>query len=274
MALEDLIGRRDQLPLPLERPHRVQFHNIIYITAGHGTHYIDFQPYSLSPGSMVFVAQGQVRAFDTNNDHKGYLVLFTANYLENNLIHSELLSLYGLYNYHLHTPVLSPQETRRENFHHNFLEIHREYFNQNHQLKEDILRLQLKTLLLKVERVKQTLSPPEKNTDRFSLFCDFREKIAEHYTSTRSVKEYAKMLKISPKHLNAVCKTSSGTTAKECIDTTLILEIKRVLATTDNSIQQLCYDFGFDEPTNFIKFFKRRTGKSPTKFRNAYKKDI
>ena len=47
----------------------------------------------------------------------------------------------------------------------------------------------------------------------------------------------------------------------------LTLEIKRHLVISDQSIAELSDQIGFDEPTNFIKFFKKHTGQTPAQFR-------
>lgn len=50
LALEKILSRHGTLNHRLDRPHRVHFHTILYITAGEGRHYIDFLPYEVSPG--------------------------------------------------------------------------------------------------------------------------------------------------------------------------------------------------------------------------------
>lgn len=272
LALEKLFSRNDSLPHSIARPHRLQFYNIIYITAGEGTHMVDFMTYAFSPGSLIFVSQGQVHAFDVRQGTKGHVLLFTDEYLKKNLIHSDIVSYYRLYNYHLHEPVMQPQETKDENFQYIFKEIEREYAYPDNFAKDEILRLLLKGVLLKAERVKRTAIVEQKNTEWFALFGRYKEHLEANYASTRSVKDYAGMLKISPKHLNSVCKSIAGTTAKQCIDNFMVLEIKRALATSNASVQEITYTFGFDEPTNFVKYFKKHTGYSPAQFRNMYMK--
>lgn len=272
LALEDLLSRKNRLPFQLEHPHRVQFYHILYITAGEGIHHIDFRPYSFSPGSLLFISQGQVHSFEVRPDIQGYMVVFTAEYLQKNLIHSDIVSFYRLYNYHLHEPVIQPQETSGEDFHSIFKEIKMEYGCPDRFANEEILRLLLKILLLKIERIKPTILAEQKNVEWLAQFDHLREYLGKHYTSTRSVRDYALMLKISPKHLNTICKSVSGATAKQCIDNFLILEVKRVLATSGSSVQEMSYAFGFDEPTNFVKFFKKHAGQSPTQFRAAFTK--
>ncbi len=269
MPLEDLFSRRNKILPPIDHPHRVEFHNIMYITGGKGTHHIDFQPYTLSQGSLIFTSRGQVHAFDVHPEIQGYLLLFTTDYLEKNLIHSDVVSLYRLYNYHLHAPVMQPEETRGEGLHDLFEAIKQEYENPDCFAKEEILRLFLKALLLKTERIKRTVTAQQKKTEWLIRFGHFTEHLEKNISSTRSVKEFAGMLNISAKHLNTICKAVSGATAKQYIDNFVILEIKRLLATSDSSVQEISYDFGFGEPTNFVKFFKKHSGKSPSQFRKT-----
>lgn len=270
LALEKLFSRAWRLDPPLDHPHRVQFHNILYITGGEGIHHVDFKPCAFSPGSLIFIAQGQVHAFDIRREITGYLLLFTNGYLEKNLIHSDIISLYRLYNYHLHEPVIDPLDTGREEFYDILKKMSREYHYQDDFAKDEILRLLLKVLLLKAERVKGTVISREKNAEWLIRFSKFKELLATHHAETRSVKEYARMLGMSPKHLNTICKSVSGETGKQCIDKFIILETKRVLATADKTVQEISYDFGFDEPTNFVKYFKKHTGQSPAQFRKPF----
>lgn len=180
ISLEDLFSRAGKIVPPLKTPHRLRFHNILYITAGGGTHKIDFEPYPFNEGSLIFVSRGQVQAFDVRPGIKGYLLLFTTDFLEKNLIHSDVVSLYRFYNYHLHAPIIHAQKTREEGIHDLVKEIKREYCNPNHFLKEEILRHFLKVLMLKVERNKRTLTSDQKKAEWLVRFGIFNEHLEKH----------------------------------------------------------------------------------------------
>lgn len=271
-TLESLISRKDTLKHSLENHHRVEFHNIIYFTKGSGTHYVDFQPYKYYPGSILFVSKGQVHAFKLNTDCKGYITLFTEDFLSKNLIHSDILSLYRLYNYHLHNPIIHQKEISSKNIYNTIFEMYEEYNSKDDFAKEETLRLLLKLLLLRIERIKQTLTPKFKNSEWISNFNSFKSLVERNFTETRNAKDYAGMMNISYKHLNEICKSITGNSAKKFIDIFVILEIKRSLAISDLSVNALTYDLGFDEPTNLIKFFKKHTQQSPTRFKQMLKK--
>jgi AraC-like DNA-binding protein len=49
-----------------------------------------------------------------------------------------------------------------------------------------------------------------------------------------------------------------------------MLEAKRLLAHTHKSVKEIGFSLGFQEPTNFTKYFRKHTGLSPVEFRNQY----
>ena len=102
--------------LQLTCPHRVDFYIILYITEGVGKHYIDFQTFKYKKGSILFISRGQVHAFDVCSGSEGFLIVFTDEFLSKNLIHSDILSFYRLYNYHLHKPLYMAFACQEKNY--------------------------------------------------------------------------------------------------------------------------------------------------------------
>lgn len=250
----------------------MEFYLILFITKGTGKHFIDFQQYKYHEGSIIFISKGQVHAFEVLPDSDGFLILFTEAFLSKNLIHSDILSLYRLYNYHLHLPILQPEETGDNDFIGIINAMYEEYNSSHTFAKEEILRLLLKLLLLRTERIKRTLIPQGKSSETFVKFGYFRNQLENHFTRTRNAKEYAGMMNISYKYLNEICKSVTGSTAKKFIDDFVILEIKRRLATSDLSVKELTYELGFDEPTNLLKYFKKHTLQTPSQFKELITK--
>ncbi|MBC8182046.1 helix-turn-helix domain-containing protein [candidate division KSB1 bacterium] len=271
-TIKSLFSRINKLNPSLDRPHRLEFYLILFITKGTGVHFIDFQPCKYYEGSILFISKGQVHAFEINPEMDGFLILFTDSFLSKNLIHSDVLSLYRLYNYHFYSPILHPEEKGKNNFSNIIGSLYEEYNYTDDFAKEEILRLLLKLLLLKAERIKHNLNKQEKNSDWVIKFGIFRDQLVMHCTETRDAKEYARMINISYKHLNEICKAVTGNTAKKFIDNYVVLEIKRNLATSDISVKELSYELGFDEPTNFVKYFKKHTLQTPSQFKQILTK--
>ena len=81
------------------------------------------------------------------------------------------------------------------------------------------------------------------------------------------VSTYARSLGCSSRSLNRACRAAADLSAKEVIVARVVLEAKRLLAHADDPVAAISHRLGFDEPTNFTKFFKRDTGTTPARFR-------
>jgi len=267
LRYEDLIARNQELEISLDKPHRVDFYHVLFITDGDGTHFIDLKSHHYKKHSLLFISKGQVQSFDLESKATGWIMLFTDSFLAKNLIQADSMSIQMFYNYYLYSPILNLKPEIGEDLTRIILEIESEYQTDNSFGQEEMLRLLLKLILLKSERLRSTLAPNSGSAASFVQFSTFRSLIEKRLRETRNAQDYAEMMEISYKHLNSICKKVSGLTAKALIDQQLTLEIKRQLTISQLSIKELSYDLGFDEPTNFVKFFKKHSSMSPSRFR-------
>lgn len=144
--------------------------------------------------------------------------------------------------------------------------------NELQNVKDDsqvyILKNLLHNFLLHSERekTKQNFIEIKKdaNLDYIMLFKDLLE---TNYKTQKQVNYYAKEMIISEKRLNQATSKIFGKSPKEIIDDRILLEAKRILAHTNESVKEICYYLGFEEPTNFIKYFKKHSAITPTEFR-------
>lgn len=272
LKYEELISRDREFEIPLDKPHRVDFYHIIFIANGKGSHFIDLKSHPYRKHSLLFISKGQIQTFDLSSKATGWILLFTDSFLSKNLIQADALAIQMLYNYYLYSPTLGLDQETGVYFERIISEIESEYQSDESFGQEDLLRLLLKTLLLKAERLRAPLIPRSASASSFIQFSDFRSLLESRLSETRNAQDYAKMMEMSYKNLNTICKKVSGLTAKAVIDQQLVLEIKRQLTLSQLSIKELSYDLGFDEPTNFVKFFKKHSSMTPRDFREKLSK--
>jgi AraC family transcriptional activator of pobA len=115
---------------------------------------------------------------------------------------------------------------------------------------------------LYVEQYKAQPSSPDRN-----LLKSYQGKINESFRELKEVGDYASKLNISPGHLSEIIKTQSGKPAIKHIHERLVLEARRLLFHTNNSLKEIAFDLGFSDASYFNRFFKRETGSTPAEYR-------
>ncbi len=101
------------------------------------------------------------------------------------------------------------------------------------------------------------------------VFEQFIRLVGEYHTKYRNVGFYADKLCLTPKYLSKLIRTASGKSAPEWIDAFVILESKNLLKYSDISIKEIVYRLNFPNQSVFYKFFKCRTGMTPSEYRNS-----
>lgn len=251
-----------------EKPHRTSYYKIFIISTGIGQHIIDFNKYNFSTGTFMFIAKNQVQSFDFKPGNSGYMITFSEDFLKETINLKRNLNENWLFNFHFKKPNIQVVAKEQEYFmtitERIFLEFNRK--DKNNEIIQALLNL----LLLNSERIKKEELSRCSNTEYCNIFLNFKNYIESNFQKTRNAKECAENLNISYKHLNNICKKIINKTAKQFIDDFIMLEAKRCLISSKKSIKFVSEHLGFDEPTNFIKYFKKQTKLSPVKFRNKY----
>lgn len=112
----------------------------------------------------------------------------------------------------------------------------------------------------------QPVQEPHTNHEE-EYFRQFVKLLDIHFREEHRVRFYADNLHITPKYLSTVIAHLTGRTPSKWIDEYLIEEARMLLRNTDLSIQQIAYALHFPNQSFFGKFFKQRTGLSPTLYR-------
>lgn len=132
-----------------------------------------------------------------------------------------------------------------------------------------VLQQTVHTFLLLAERAqrRQGYDSPD-GSPQLGDTTRFRTLVEQQFRTQRAVRYYAAQLGVTEKRLAQATAQVLGKLPKQVITERLTLEAKRLLAHTPASSKEIGFALGFDEPTNFSKYFRRQTGLSPQQFRS------
>lgn len=249
--------------------HRYEFHMLVCVTQGDCTQVVDFTPLACAPGSLLVLRPGQAHNFGPDEDWDGWIVLFRSEFV---------------------LPVSTPARNVKLAVDQESLPAHallggkelRAVTSAIEQMRDDaqlaappadvnaLLRHQLHGLLtrLSIFHDQQQVRAPA-NCAAVQRFKRFRQLVEERFAQWHQVADYASQLGYTEKTLARAVTASMGMTAKAFIAARIVLEAKRLLVHTDLSLARIGDKLGFDEPTNFSKFFKREAACTPIQFRRG-----
>jgi AraC family transcriptional regulator, transcriptional activator of pobA len=253
----------------ISTPHRAEFYHILWVQKGAAKYLIDFEPVEVKANSFLFINKGRVLAFDQKSRHDGKLLLFTDDFFARTEENTKYLHSTILFNDLLDIPVTDVNSSSSLQAIFNAIEAELAREKDTYQYK--ILHNLLDNLLLFAERewrkqgFKEITHGPD--LDYSVLFKDLLE---DQFRTLKSVSGYALQMNVSEKRLTHATTKTLGKSPKIIIDERVMLEVKRLLIHTNFSIKEMAYGLGFEEPTYFIKYFRKHTGKTPIEFRESY----
>ncbi|WDF55916.1 AraC family transcriptional regulator [Mucilaginibacter sp. KACC 22063] len=95
----------------------------------------------------------------------------------------------------------------------------------------------------------------------------FRKELAQHFTRIKSPAEYAEKLNLSATYLNECVKSVTGQPVSYHIQHRVILEAKRLLYHSDQSLKEVAAALGYDDYPYFSRLFTKVAGLAPLTFR-------
>jgi AraC family transcriptional activator of pobA len=253
----------------VSQPHRTNFYHIFWFQKAPQLHFVDFKPLHKLNNTLLFVNKDQVQTFHHSPKITGRVLLFTDDFFAKSNQDLMLLKNSVLFNDFLDTAIikLSADSMILDCFQN----IEQELTSKEDEYTHDILQTLLRAFLLRCERERKKVGYKEiKKGADLDYTILFKDLLNIHYLKLKSVNGYASYINVSEKRLTQATTKTVGKTPKELIDERVMLEAKRHLVHTNQSVKQIGYELGFEEPTNFIKYFKRHAGKTPIEFRESH----
>jgi AraC family transcriptional activator of pobA len=91
--------------------------------------------------------------------------------------------------------------------------------------------------------------------------------LLENFRTMKSPKSYASALNVSPSYLNEVVKNTTGFAVSYWIQQEVMMEAKRLLYYTNDTVKEIAVWLGYTDAAYFIRLFQKVVGDSPLRFR-------
>jgi AraC family transcriptional regulator, transcriptional activator of pobA len=139
-----------------------------------------------------------------------------------------------------------------------------------------VIQKLLGTVFTMIESERKKMEPEEKNFQKTKniTFKNFLKILEENYHRPEGVEFYAEKLFMSARNLNIICQQIVQLSATELIETRKLIEAKNLLISTNKTISEIGYELGYNEKAYFTSVFKKKSGQTPSEFRDEMSKLI
>ncbi|CCH02225.1 transcriptional regulator, AraC family [Fibrella aestuarina BUZ 2] len=250
-------------------PHRKDHYLLVFIRRAGSRQWIDTTPYVLRDNTIYFSGPNQVIVKEGMHQLWSTGIAFTNEFLslQENAFLSQLSLLQNPQNGH-ELPLAEADvrfvEAQLANI---TAEYHRPGDWQQRMLSAHLTVLL--TYLSRLYTAQFRDTPP--SADKL-LLKTFQATIDACFRERHEVSDYASLLNLSAGYLGEVVKQQSGKPAIKHIHERIVLEARRLLFHTNDSLKEIAFDLGFSDASYFSRFFKRETGLTPADYRHNSRK--
>lgn len=243
-----------------------------------GKMYYGQQSYDYDEGVMFFMAPNQVLKVQRNHDAAqqltGWMLLIHPDLFWQSAL-ARSIRQYEYFDYSVNE-ALFLSEKEEETMNEIALKIQHEYRSNIDKFSEQIIISQIEVMLNYAERFYHRQFITRKKSSHHVLerletllneYFDNEELISKGLPSVQYLSDN---LNVSAVYLRSLLKALTGQNTQQHIHEKLIQKAKEKLSTTDLSVSEIAYQFGFEHPQSFSKLFKTKTNQSPAEFRQSF----
>ena len=261
---------------PLAHPCRFDCFMAIFCMEGHLRLSMNLQEYELKKGMLFLSYQGNIirinEMIDLNDSGFRYLcVLMSRSFLSN--LRLDVNKIITGSQAFVDNPTISLDDNQKMILKEHMM-LMMDIVKHASSFKAEAVRSILSSVVYYLSGVwpdkSNAVSTDEKPTTRGKVLADrFVNLVSEYFAQYRNVGFYADKLCMTPKYLSRVVREVTGRSAPEWIDSYVILEAKNLLKYSGLPIKEVVFKLNFPNQSVFYKFFKARTGMTPSEYRNS-----
>ena len=257
----------DQIASRPDQPHQHDFEELLIGTEGSLEHFIDFRYEEIQAPYLCFVTKGKVHRViprAVNGKCHVWGIRFRSEFIAETTFH-----LYQFFHDNANLALEGGRCFDR------LVQICQMMQDELKQQDPDlgVVKHLLSALFVMIEsdhQRKQGESEP--GPSQGTTFSHFLKILEEHFRTDAGVEFYAGQLFMTSRNLNQITQKMVQQSVSEMIETRKLIEAKNLLTSTDQSISEIAFTLGYKEKSYFSKVFKKKSGQTPSEFREEMKR--
>jgi AraC-like DNA-binding protein len=246
-------------------PHNHDFEELIVGMEGELEHFIDFKSEKFISPFISFVTKGKVHRVIPYINEGGFKIWVIG--FRSDFIPETTFQLYSYFHDHANLRIQKGGNFDR------MVTLCEMMYNESKQTIPDyaVIRLLLSTLFTMIESERKKTDISEKrfyNTQNIT-FKNFLKILEDNFRRPLGVEFYAEKLFMSARNLNLICHNILQKSVSEIIETRKLIEAKNLLISTDKTISEIGFELGYNEKAYFTTVFKKKSGMTPSEFRDS-----
>jgi AraC family transcriptional activator of pobA len=240
--------------------HRHDYEEILILLTGNPEHFIDFKKEQLQTPLVVYVAKGKMHNFVPDIHTTGWVIRYQGELLPDNRFNFYCNFLDSI-NYQFESTECLDQLVTLCQL------MYQAHSSPRKDLNFIIHLLSAFLSRLESENKKHLNSDPHSDNNQMVTFNNFLRIVEENYKRPLSVDFYAEKLFMTVRNLNNICHAIFNKSVSEIIENRKLIEAKKLLTHSSLSVSEIGYELGFNEKAYFTRVFSKKTGITPTEFR-------
>lgn len=249
-------------------PHSHNFEELLIGIKGELEHFIDFESTNIQAPFVSFVSKGKVHRV-IPRPYKGECDIWGIRF-KSEFIPETTFQLYSYYHDKANLVLTSGACFKRlvtlcELMHYELQVSAPDY---------SVIRHLLSALftMIESERRKQETDENSVFTTQSQTFLNFLKILEENFRRPEGVEFYAEKLFMTSRNLNLICQNILQQSVSEIIETRKLIEAKNLLTSTDKTVSEIGFELGYNEKSYFSNVFKKKSGQTPTEFRDEMRR--
>ena len=238
---------------------------------GRAQYTVDTKECVISENDILILSDGQVVSdYMLSHDFKGIAMLASENFMQD--ISRGVNKISSLFIYSKTHPVLHLEQQNANSFLDIYRMTQKKVIDVNHRFRREIVCSLLGALIYDMGNYiwyNQQDQTNFKQSRGEKIFSDFIKLVEQNFRVIRRVGWYAEQLKITPKYLSETVKKVSRETPNSWIDSYVTTELRVQLKNSAKNIKEIAKDMNFPNQSFLGKYFKDRTGMSPSSYRKS-----